>query len=123
MASASFTVSGAVLRDLLGLPSGAQVESVEVEVSCPAIKPGHDIAPMFHTIGGRMRLRSWNQTRRPKGRPLSLAERDVLQQQVSALSKSLAFASSVNRNYAREFATYDKKAPVTACLPKRYARS
>lgn len=122
MASASFTVSGAVLRDLLGLPSGAQVESVEVEVSCPAIKPGHDIAPSFHTIGGRMRLRSWNQTRRPKGRPLSPAERDLLQQQVSDLSKSLTFASNINRNYAREFSASAARDTTQIRLPKRYAR-
>lgn len=122
MAAGSFLVSGAVLRDLLGLPSGVEVESVVVEVSCEAIKPGHDIAPTFHTVGGRMRLKSWNQTRRPKGRPLSPIERDLLQQQVDTLSKSLAFNRSIHRSYDREFSASAARDTVQVRLPKRYAR-
>lgn len=122
MAAGSFLVSGAVLRDLLGLPSGVEVESVVVEVSCEAIKPGHDIAPTFHTVGGRMRLKSWNQKPLPKGRPLSPVERDLLQQQVDTLSKSLAFNRSIHRSYDREFSASASRDAVQVRLPKRFTR-
>lgn len=123
MAAATFLIDGAVLRDLLGLPAGTEVDSVVLEVSHPKIKPGHSIAPTFRTVAGRQRLHSWGQTPLPKGRPLSKAERVFLQQQIDTLSKHLTLARNIDRDYSDAFSDPSGgTAWVKAKLPARYLR-
>lgn len=120
MAAASLTIAGAVLRDLLGLPADTKVEDVYVEVAHPDIPDGCDIAPTFTKVRGQQRLKAWNATARPAGKPLTAAERQMMIALTAKLTERLRVAANLTRDYSQFGADPSGGTTVGISVPKRY---